>query len=106
MQTGFITAKELGPLLRSLGDTPRTTELQELIALVDADGNAVIDFQEFLVLVAIRSCVVAVQRWWLRRVRSLQCRPRCRRVPRPASPGGAAPRPAHITIACVATSFP
>lgn len=54
-QAGFITAKELGPLLKAIGDNPRPMELQTLIAAVDADGNQVIDFQEFLVLVAIRS---------------------------------------------------
>lgn len=37
---GFIVAKELAPLLRSLGDAPRPSEIQEMIAAVDADGNA------------------------------------------------------------------
>ena len=54
-EPGFITAKELGPLLKSLGDDPRSRELQDLISLVDADGNALVDFTEFLTLVAVRS---------------------------------------------------
>lgn len=54
-EPGFITAKELGPLLKALGDEPRPRELQDLISLVDADGNALLDFTEFLTLVAVRS---------------------------------------------------
>jgi calmodulin len=92
-EPGFVTAKELGPLLRALGDDPRPAELRDLIrcsrtlvsqyipppalhflpasfptqphpllrtpitlrSLVDADGNALVDFTEFLTLVAVRS---------------------------------------------------
>lgn len=53
--TGFITAKDLRPLLQYLGDHPSSKELQELIILVDADGNGVIDFDEFMTLVVMRS---------------------------------------------------
>lgn len=43
-----ITAKDLGTVLRSLGHNPTDAELQGLIKEVDADGNGVIDFSEFL----------------------------------------------------------
>lgn len=42
-------------LLQYLGDHPSSKELQELIILVDADGNGVIDFDEFMTLVVMRS---------------------------------------------------
>jgi calmodulin len=82
-EPGFVTAKELGPLLRALGDDPRPAELRDLIrfacnlsstlvplcsfisrsflvssifsSLVDADGNGIVDYTEFLTLVAVRS---------------------------------------------------
>lgn len=38
-------------LLRYLGDNPTSTELQDLIIWVDADGNGVIDYDEFITLV-------------------------------------------------------
>uniref|UniRef100_A0A8I6Y668 EF-hand domain-containing protein n=1 Tax=Hordeum vulgare subsp. vulgare TaxID=112509 RepID=A0A8I6Y668_HORVV len=47
---GTITAKELGTVMRSLGQRPSEEELREMIAEVDADGNGVVDFSEFLVL--------------------------------------------------------
>uniref|UniRef100_A0A7S1C6V5 Calmodulin n=1 Tax=Bicosoecida sp. CB-2014 TaxID=1486930 RepID=A0A7S1C6V5_9STRA len=53
--TESITAKDLRPLLQALGDNPTRDELQRLIILVDADGNGLIDFEEFLTLVAVRS---------------------------------------------------
>lgn len=48
----MITARELGTVMRSQGHNPTEAELQEMIAEVDADGNGVIDFPEFLVVMA------------------------------------------------------
>ncbi|KAK3097154.1 hypothetical protein FSP39_006899 [Pinctada imbricata] len=45
---GTITTKELGTVMRSLGQNPSETELQSMINEVDADGNGTIDFPEFL----------------------------------------------------------
>jgi Ca2+-binding EF-hand superfamily protein len=47
---GTITTKELGVVMRSLGQNPTDTELQDMINEVDADGNGTIDFNEFLVV--------------------------------------------------------
>eukprot|EP00955_Chlamydomonas_euryale_P029054 306381-Chlamydomonas_euryale.AAC.4 len=50
--TGTITTKELGTVMRSLGQNPTEAELQDMINEVDADGNGTIDFPEFLTLMA------------------------------------------------------
>ena len=49
---GTITTKELGTVMRSLGQNPTEAELQDMINEVDADGNGTIDFPEFLSLMA------------------------------------------------------
>ncbi|KAG8379521.1 hypothetical protein BUALT_Bualt07G0097700 [Buddleja alternifolia] len=47
-----ITTKELGTVMRSLGQNPTEAELQDMINEVDADQNGTIDFPEFLNLMA------------------------------------------------------
>lgn len=49
---GTITTKELGTVMRSLGQNPTEAELRDMIAEVDADKNGTIDFPEFLSLMA------------------------------------------------------
>eukprot|EP00795_Rhopilema_esculentum_P007061 gene7061-12696_t len=52
--TGYITTKELGNLMRTLGQNPTEEELQDIINDVDFDGNGIIDFPEFLCLMAMK----------------------------------------------------
>lgn len=49
---GYITIKELGEIMKNLGQTPTEAELQDMINEVDVDGNGNIDFKEFLGLMA------------------------------------------------------
>jgi calmodulin len=49
---GSITSKELGTVMRSLGQNPTEPELQDMINEVDTDGNGTIDFPEFLTMMA------------------------------------------------------
>jgi calmodulin len=49
---GSITTKELGTVMRSLGQNPSEEELSIMIEEVDEDGSGTIDFKEFLGLMA------------------------------------------------------
>merc|ERR1719353_1645422 len=49
---GTITTKELGTVMRSLGQNPTEAELQDMINEVDADGSGTIDFPEVLLSAA------------------------------------------------------
>lgn len=49
---GVITAKELGEVMRSLGENPTETELLRIIDEVDLDGSGTVDFVEFIRLMA------------------------------------------------------
>ena len=49
---GSITTKELGTVMRSLGQNLSESEIKEIIDEVDEDKNGTIDFQEFLSLMA------------------------------------------------------
>jgi Ca2+-binding EF-hand superfamily protein len=50
---GTITTKELGTVMRSLGQNPTEAELQDMINEVDADGNGTIDFPEVSIILSI-----------------------------------------------------
>ena len=45
---GSITTKELGTVMRSLGQIPSEETLNQMIQEVDQDGSGTIDFKEFL----------------------------------------------------------
>jgi calmodulin len=49
---GYITIKELGEIMKNLGQTPTEAELTDMINEVDIDGNGNIDFKEFIGLMA------------------------------------------------------
>lgn len=43
-EQGQITTKELGTVMRSLGQNPSENELQDMINEVDADNHGTVDF--------------------------------------------------------------
>lgn len=49
---GFITTMELGTTMRALGQNPTEAELSELVKELMAKGSSIIDFPEFLTLMA------------------------------------------------------
>ena len=55
---GSITIRELGTVMRSLGQNLSESEIKEMIEIVDEDKNGTIDFQEFLNLMARKMKIV------------------------------------------------
>jgi len=51
---GTIETHELKQVLTELGDAPTDEEIEEMILLVDANGDGEIDFDEFLTLMRLR----------------------------------------------------
>ena len=48
--SGTISTKELGTIMRNLGQNPSEEEVKQLIREVDLNGDGTIDFKEFLCL--------------------------------------------------------
>ncbi|XP_071796283.1 neo-calmodulin-like [Asterias amurensis] len=51
---GFITSKELGSVMRSLGQNPTDAELHTMINQADLDGNGIVNFPEFVAMMLKR----------------------------------------------------
>lgn len=49
---GFITTKELGTIVRSIGYNPTEAEVSEMIKSVDGSKNGMLSFNDFLSLVS------------------------------------------------------
>ena len=52
---GTITKNELRTVMQSLGQDPTDQDLDDMISEIDQDGNGEIDFDEFLVLMAMNT---------------------------------------------------
>jgi len=53
-KSGVITTSALKETLTSLGQDPTDTEIKEMMLKVDLDGNGSLDFDEFLVMMAVK----------------------------------------------------
>jgi calmodulin len=53
---GTIYVKELGHIMRSLGQNPTVAELQDITNEVDPEGYGTIDFREFLQVITCKRC--------------------------------------------------
>ncbi|XP_039265021.2 troponin C, skeletal muscle-like [Styela clava] len=51
---GDISTKELGRVMKLLGQTPSKDELDKIIEEVDVDGSGTIDFDEFLIMMVMQ----------------------------------------------------
>jgi len=49
---GSITSKELGEVMKNLGQTPTEDDLKDLVNEVDGDGDGTIDFEEFVIMMS------------------------------------------------------
>ncbi|XP_042637560.1 calmodulin-alpha-like [Orycteropus afer afer] len=49
---GTTTTKELGTIMKAIGQNSTEAEFQDMINDVDADSNGTIDFPEFLKMIA------------------------------------------------------
>lgn len=49
---GKITSRELGTVMRSLGQTPSESEVADMINEIDMDNDGTVDFPEFLTMMA------------------------------------------------------
>lgn len=47
-RTGCITSSDLTAVMRNLGQNPSEKDIQDMVNEIDADGNATIEFDEFL----------------------------------------------------------
>jgi troponin C len=60
-EDGTISTKELGKVLRMLGQNPSEQELQEMVDEVDEDGSGTIDFDEFTQMMAKQLAAEALE---------------------------------------------
>mgnify|MGYP000300630279 CR=1 FL=1 len=56
-ENGSISAKELGEVLKALGQNPSMNELSDMINEVDQDGNGTVEFAEFVILMTNLSLI-------------------------------------------------
>ena len=61
-EDGFVSSDELVKVMRKLGHHPTESEVEEMIGDVDLDGNGVIDFAEFVSMMARRMSEVDAEK--------------------------------------------
>lgn len=58
---GVITTRELGTVMRQLGQNPTEAEIQEMIKQLDKDSSGTINFNEFVTLMADKMKTVVTE---------------------------------------------
>jgi len=53
-QDGQVSSREVGYIMRSVGQNPSEAEIQDMVMAVDKDGTGSIDFPEFLMMMALK----------------------------------------------------
>eukprot|EP00091_Calanus_sinicus_P004855 TRINITY_DN15225_c0_g1_i1.p1 TRINITY_DN15225_c0_g1~~TRINITY_DN15225_c0_g1_i1.p1 ORF type:complete len:151 (-),score=60.35 TRINITY_DN15225_c0_g1_i1:59-511(-) len=53
--SGEISTKELLDVMRAMGDNPTEDELLKLVMEIDADGNGIIEFDEFVTMMKMKA---------------------------------------------------
>merc|ERR1711913_139153 len=52
---GSCTSSQVGPILRTFGQNPAEAEIQDMVNQVDKDGSGMLDFPEFLMMMALKA---------------------------------------------------
>jgi len=65
---GTISTKELGTVMRALGQSPTESELNDMINEVDSDQSGSIEFDEFIALMEKKKWVTMTQKKKLKKL--------------------------------------
>lgn len=52
---GSCDSSQVGPIMRTFGQNPAEAEIQDMVNQVDKDGSGMIDFPEFLMMMALKA---------------------------------------------------
>ena len=52
---GSCTSAQVGPIMRTFGQNPSEAAIQDMVNAVDKDGSGMIDFPEFLMMMALKA---------------------------------------------------
>lgn len=54
-EDGSCTSSQVGPIMRTFGQNPSEAAIQDMVNMVDKDGSGMIDFPEFLMMMALKA---------------------------------------------------
>ena len=58
---GVLAVRQLGPLLRSVGENPTKEELQDMVNWLDRDATGIVKFPDFLLMMASKVLFAALK---------------------------------------------
>ena len=65
---GVLAVRQLGPLLRSVGENPTKEELQDMVNWLDRDATGMVKFPDFLLMMASKVLFAALKSIWTKYV--------------------------------------